>query len=161
MRVAICKVNYYIKNFSVDEAREVIKTRPQNLSLNEMFLVANSYPTGSQEFMDVFETAARMYPESGIATINAATAALSRHDLTSAERYLNKTIADKHLPEYENAQELLLLLKGEYTAAEEHLKAAAGAGLEAAKDNLEELARKKANMAEIENNKREIKPVIE
>ena len=44
LRVAICKVNYEIKNFNLDEAKEIIKTRPQNLSLNEMFMVANSYP---------------------------------------------------------------------------------------------------------------------
>ena len=76
LRVAICKVNYDIKNFNVDEAKEVIKRRPQNLSLNEMFLVANTYPKGSQEFIDVFETAVRMYPDSEIANMNAATAAL-------------------------------------------------------------------------------------
>ncbi len=84
--MAICKVNYEVRDFSVEEAKEIIKTRPQNLSLNEMFLVANTYPTGS-EFIDVFETAVRMYPQSEIANINAATAALSRNELVSAERY--------------------------------------------------------------------------
>ena len=60
LRVAICKVNYEVRDFSVEEAKEIIKTRPQNLSLNEMFLVANTYPTGSQEFIDVFETAVQI-----------------------------------------------------------------------------------------------------
>lgn len=55
-----------------------------------MFLVANTYPKGSQEFIDVFETAVRMYPDSEIANMNAATAALSRNDLISAERYLKR-----------------------------------------------------------------------
>lgn len=27
LRVAICKVNYEIKNFNLDEAKEIIKTR--------------------------------------------------------------------------------------------------------------------------------------
>ena len=75
LRVAICKVNYEVKNFKVDEAREVFKKRPQNLSLNEMFLVANSYPENSLEFLEVFETAARMYPEDEVAGINAAVGA--------------------------------------------------------------------------------------
>ena len=100
LRVAICKVNYDIKNFNVDEAKEVIKRRPQNLSLNEMFLVANTYPKGSQEFIDVFETAVRMYPDSEIANMNAATAALSRNDLISAERYLKKMESQEYWPEY-------------------------------------------------------------
>ena len=151
LRVAICKVNYDIKNFNVDEAREVIKKRPQNLSLNEMFLVANTYPAGSQEFIDVFETAVRMYPEDEVANMNAATAALSRNDLVSAERYLNMVCSMKHLPEYTNAMGVLMLLKGEYDDAEKYLKAAAESGLEAAGHNLEELATKKANAAEIEN----------
>jgi len=151
LRVAICKVNYDIKNFNVDEAREVIKKRPQNLSLNEMFLVANTYPAGSQEFIDVFETAVRMYPEDEVANMNAATAALSRNDLVSAERYLDMVRSMKHLPEYTNAMGVLMLLKGEYDDAEKYLKAAAESGLEAAGHNLEELATKKANAAEIEN----------
>ena len=53
-----------------------------------MFMVANSYPAGSQEFVDVFEVAVRMYPENEIANMNAAAAAILRKDLVAAERYL-------------------------------------------------------------------------
>ena len=148
LRVAICKVNYDIKNFNVDEAKEVIKRRPQNLSLNEMFLVANTYPKGSQEFIDVFETAVRMYPDSEIANMNAATAALSRNDLISAERYLKKMESQEYWPEYNNAMGILTLLKGDYELAEEYLNKARELGLDVATDNLEELAKKKANMKE-------------
>ncbi len=150
LRVAICKVNYDIKNFNVDEAKEVIKRRPQNLSLNEMFLVANTYPKGSQEFIDVFETAVRMYPDSEIANMNAATAALSRNDLISAERYLKKMESQEYWPEYNNAMGILTLLKGDYELAEEYLNKTRELGLDVATDNLEELAKKKANMNEIE-----------
>ena len=150
LRVAICKVNYDIKNFNVDEAKEVIKRRPQNLSLNEMFLVANTYPKGSQEFIDVFETAVRMYPDSEIANMNAATAALSRNDLISAERYLKKMESQEYWPEYNNAMGILTLLKGDYELAEEYLNKARELGLDVATDNMEELAKKKANMNEIE-----------
>ena len=150
LRVAICKVNYDIKNCNVDEAKEVIKRRPQNLSLNEMFLVANTYPKGSQEFIDVFETAVRMYPDSEIANMNAATAALSRNDLISAERYLKKMESQEYWPEYNNAMGILTLLKGDYELAEEYLNKARELGLDVATDNLEELAKKKANMNEIE-----------
>ena len=150
LRVAICKVNYDIKNFNVDEAKEVIKRRPQNLSLNEMFLVANTYPKGSQEFIDVFETAVRMYPDSEIANMNAATAALSRNDLISAERYLKKMESQEYWPEYNNAMGILTLLKGDYELAEEYLNKSLELWLDVATDNLEELAKKKANMNEIE-----------
>ena len=44
-----------------------------------------------------------MYPQSEIANINAATAALSRNELVSAERYLDMVNSNKNLPEYNNA----------------------------------------------------------
>ena len=150
LRVAICKVSYDIKNFNLEEAKEVIKKRPQNLSLNEMFVVANTYPKGSQEFIDIFETAVRIYPESEIANMNAATAALSRNDLVSAARYLERVKSEEFLPEYNNAMGVLLLMKEEYELSEKHLKIAKEAGLDAAEGNLEELAKKKANAIEIE-----------
>ena len=160
LRVAICKVNYEIKNFNLDEAKEIIKTRPQNLSLNEMFMVANSYPKGSQEFIDVFETAVRMYPKDEIASINAAAAALSRNDLVSAERYLNMVNVNKQLPEYSNAMGVLMLLKGEYEHAEEYLKAAAKSGLQAAGQNLEKTMSQK-NMGRLaQDMKREVIAII-
>lgn len=152
LRVAICKVNYEVRDFSVEEAKEIIKTRPQNLSLNEMFLVANAYPTGSQEFIDVFETAVRMYPQSEIANINAATAALSRNELVSAERYLGMVNSNKNLPEYNNAMGILMLMKGDYESSKKYLKFAEQSGLDAARGNLEELVRKKANAAKMKKN---------
>jgi len=151
LRVAICKVDFNIKNFNVDEAREIIKTKPQNLSLNEMFQVANSYPVGSQEFNEVFETAVRMFPDDETANLNAAAASLIRKDLISAERYLERISEGKQLPEYINTLGTLALLKGEYDRAEELLQKAADMGIEAAKQNLEELTKKKENIAEIES----------
>ena len=149
LRVAICKVNYEVKNFTVDEAREVIKKYPQNLSLNEMFMVANSYPENSLEFIDVFETAVRMYPEDEIANMNAAVTALSRNDLVSAEKYLKRVNAEGSQPAYDNAMGVWMLLKGDDESAEKYLKSAAESGLDAAKKNLLELAAKRANAVRI------------
>lgn len=145
LRVAICKVNYNVKNFSVDEAKEVLKKRPQNLSLNEMFLVANTYPEGSQEFIDVFETAVRMFPEDETANLNAATSAILRNDLISAERYLAKVSPNTYPAEYNNTKGLVALLKGEYEKANDYLRKSAESGLSAADSNLEELAKKQQN----------------
>ena len=111
--------------------------------------VANTYPKGSQEFIDIFETAVRIYPESEIANMNAAAAALSRNDLVSAERYLERVKSEDYSPEYNNAMGVLLLMKGDYELSGKYLKAAEQSGLDAAKGNLEELAKKKANAAEI------------
>lgn len=145
LRVAICKVNYNVKNFSVDEAKEVLKKRPQNLSLNEMFLVANTYTQGSQEFIDVFETAVRMFPENETANLNAAASAILRNDLVSAERYLAKVSPNTYPAEYNNAKGLIALLKGEYEKANDYLRKAVESGLPAASSNLDELEKKQQN----------------
>ena len=149
LRVAICRVNYSVKNFDIDEAKEVIKQRPQNLSLNEMFLVANTYPVGSQEFIDVFETAVRIFPENETANLNAAASALLRNDMVSAKRYLNRVRPATYPAEYNNTMGMLALLKGDYDRAEKHLNDAANAGLETAKLNLNELNAKKQNNLEL------------
>ena len=48
-----------------------------------------------------------------------------------------------------------MLLKGEYEKGEKYLKIASESGLEAAGHNLEELARKRTNAAEIEKKNRD------
>ena len=149
LRVAICKVEYNIRNFNLEEAREVFKVRPQNLSLNEMYLVANSYPNGSQEFIEVFETATRLYPEDDVARLNAAASALSRSDAETGARYL-ALVEDKGSAEYFNAAGVLALLNGDFGTAESYLNRAAASGLQAAKNNLQELEKKKTNALEIE-----------
>ena len=149
LRVAICKVDYNVKNFDVEEAKAVIGTSPQNLSLNEMFHVANTYEYGSREFVDVFETAVRIFPKDEIANLNAAVAAIAREDLAQAEHYLNRITPEGYPAEYNNVMGVLALLQGNYEKAETYLQTAAARGLEVAKQNLEELAKKKANAIEI------------
>ena len=63
---------YIARPFDVNEAKQVIKTKPQYLSLNEMFLVANSYDKGSDQFKEVFDIAVRLYPTDPIAQLNTA-----------------------------------------------------------------------------------------
>ena len=150
LRVAICKVEYHVKNFNVEEAKEIMKVRPQNLSLNEMYLVANTYSNGSREFINVFETAVKLFPEDDVAKLNAAIAALSRGDTETAGQFLDQ-VKYRELPEYANAAGVLALLRGDYDIAERFLQAASDAGLEVAGKNLKELGKKKANDLEIKS----------
>lgn len=150
LRKAICKIDYEVKGFDVAEATEVFKTRPQNLSLNEMYLVANTYQAGSQEFIDVFETAVRMFPEDQTANLNAASAALTHRDTATAERYLSKVRSRIRIPEYDNAVGVMEMLKGNYDKAEASFKAAAATGLESARQNLNELKKKHENLILLE-----------
>ena len=83
-------ITYKVKPFSVEEAKEVLKTKPQQLSLNEMFMVAQTYEPGSKEFNEVMETAVRMFPSDPIANLNAAITRLNAGDAEGAKPYLDK-----------------------------------------------------------------------
>ena len=67
-------IAYVVRSFDVEEAKEIIKTNPKLLSLNEMFMVAHSYGADTPEFKEVFDIAVHMYPDSEIAILNSAAA---------------------------------------------------------------------------------------
>ena len=84
-------VEYVIRGYTdVAEIARIRKTKPQNLSLNEFYAYAKSLEAGSPEFIEVFETAVRMYPEDEAANLNAANTAMSRGDMKNALCYLDK-----------------------------------------------------------------------
>lgn len=154
LRRTVCSIDYTVRGFNAEEAKEVITTSPQLLDLNEMYMVANMYPEGSAEFNEVFEIAVRMFPEDVTANLNAAASALARKDVVSAEKYLSKVKVKMRIPEYDNSMGVLMMLKGDYDKAEQYLDAARAAGLEAATVNLEELAHKRENVAAIQKQNR-------
>lgn len=84
-------INYVVRTFtSVEEIKRVLRTAPQNLSLNELFLVAQSYEPGSDDYREVFEVAVRMFPNDKVANLNAANIAIQRGEYDKARAYLAK-----------------------------------------------------------------------
>ena len=126
-------VDYVIRGFNVEEAKEVIKTRPQNLSLQEMFAVAQTYQPGSEEFNHVFDVAVRLYPADPIANLNAANALLERKEAAQALKFLDKAC---DTPQADNARGVAMILLERYDEAEQYLHRAARAGVSEANENL-------------------------
>lgn len=95
------KVNYTIRPLTVEESKELIYSDPKQLSLDEMFQVAQTYDKDSQEFREVFEIAVRMYPDDPVSNLNAANSALLNNKPADARRYLTKAMdcPEKHLAE--------------------------------------------------------------
>lgn len=86
------KVQYVVRNYTdVAEIARVMKTAPQKLSLDELFLYAKSLDKDSPEFQEVMEVAVRMYPEDPVANLNAATTALAHGETEMARNYLKKS----------------------------------------------------------------------
>lgn len=130
------EVEYTVRGFDIEEAKQIIRTHPRKLSLEEMYLVAQTYEPGSEESGRVFETAANLFPEAPAANLNAANAALRKNELKSAATYLDKA-GDS--PQAVNARAILARLLGDSARAEALFRQAASAGLEEARDNLEQL----------------------
>lgn len=136
------QIDYTVREFTVEEGREIIKTRPQQLSLSEMFAVANSYAIGSKDYNDVFEIAVRMYSDDPVANLNAANIALAKKDLSAARGYLAKA---GNSPEAIHARGVLNLMEGNLAEAGKLLEQAKAAGVKGAAANLDELRKKEAD----------------
>lgn len=130
------RITYKVKPFDVAEAKEIIKTKPQQLSQEEMFLVAQTYEPGSKEFNDVMEIAVRMFPENETANLNAANTRLNAGDADGAKSYLDKA---GNSPEALNARGVYESLKGNDQQARHYFALAAKAGVKAAQENQENL----------------------
>lgn len=135
-------VRYTIRNFTVEEAKELLYTDPKKLSLNEMFQVAQTYEPGSKQFSEVFEIAVRLYPDDPVSNLNAANTAIQNGQLKQAKRYLAKarTSAEKQL-----AEAAVAMLEGKLDRAEQLLTSLKDNAevAEAATDNLEQIRLKR------------------
>lgn len=76
------KIEYTRRPLDAAESLQLLRSGKQSaLHLNEFFAVAGSYPVGSTEYNDILDLAARLFPESPEANINAAAVALSKKEL--------------------------------------------------------------------------------
>lgn len=133
-------VSYTVRPFSVEEAKQILKTRPQQLSLQEMYLVAQTMEEGSAEFNEVFDIAVRMFPNDPTANLNAACADLQRCDVVLAEKHLLKA---GNSAEALNARGALAVMKKDYALARQLFADAATAGSADAKANGNRIANAK------------------
>ena len=132
-------VKYTIRNFTVEEAKQLIYTDPKQLRLSEMFQVAQTMDPGGDAFREVFEIAVRMYPEDPVSNLNAAMNAISVKRIDAARRYLTKVPA---CPERELAEADILMLEGKTDEAKAKLEVLKGNAQVATQveENLRQLA---------------------
>lgn len=88
-------ITYKVKPFDVETAKRIIKTQPELLSEEEMFMVAQTYEPGSKDFNDVMQTAVRLFPNNPTANLNAAIALLNEGKADAAKPFLDKAGTSK------------------------------------------------------------------
>ena len=130
LRTTKFAISTRLKPASDEQLAEIILKTPQLMSLNQMFRVARLYPEGSDDFNRTIATALEYYPDSPVANLNAAVAAISRGEYDTASQLLTKA---GNSPEAENARGIIATQNGDLDAARRHFEAA-GALPEAAKN---------------------------
>ncbi len=131
-------VRYRIREYTdVDEIKRVLRERPQNLNLNEMYLAANTYEVGSPEYYEVFDVAVRMFPSDPVSNVNAANSAMASGDYTRAARYLEKA---GDTPDADYARGVLQAIQGNYEEAVPLLEKARNGGISQAADALAQIS---------------------
>ncbi len=133
------KVEYNVRNFSIDEARKVILERPELLSLSEMYKVAGSYERGSAEYDRAMEIAAEHYPASPAVLNDKALDMLADGNFTGVISMLEASPLTEASPALQNTLGVALAKNGELHDAEAVLAKAAAEGLEEAEKNLDEV----------------------
>lgn len=78
-------VRYTIRQYTdLGEIRRVMLERPANLSLHEFYLLAASYPAGSEQRADVLRRASRVHPDAPESVYLRGMEAAARHDYAAA-----------------------------------------------------------------------------
>lgn len=130
------RISYNVrKYYEVEEIRRVAATNPRNLSQNELYILAKSYPTDSEEYLEAFSLAAKMFPTDETANLNAAGAAINAGDLTAASQYLERA-GQSPVAIYNRG--LIALLRKDLAKARPLLEKARDEGVEGAAEALRE-----------------------
>jgi len=127
--------SYVARAFDIEEAREIVKTKPHYLSLNEMFLVANTYTKGSKEFNQIFDIAVRLYPDDPVANINAAAQEI---EMGALDKAIERLLQINTLEALNNLG-VAYTQKGDYTQAANCFSKSAEGGNSVASFNKQEL----------------------
>lgn len=90
LRLVEYTVSYTVVPFSVEQGREIIKTRPDKMNHNEMYQVAVSYGKGSDEYNRIIRMIADRFPGDRIANNNAAIVAWETGDYDAMRVYLKR-----------------------------------------------------------------------
>lgn len=129
-------VSYIVRPFSDDEAKREFLFNPKNLSIDEMYQLAATYPQGSDQYNYVFKKAASLFPDDVTANYNAACISLKEGNTEEAAQYLEHV---PDMPQKKNAVGVLLMLQGKRAEAVEMLRAADEEHAEGASENLLQL----------------------
>ena len=143
------ELQYTVIPFTVEEGKKKLESNPSLLSLNEMYLIAGTYPVGSDEYQHVINIAAKTFPNNDIANINAAANALTVNDIDAAQKFLEKVVNQDDA--YWNNLGMLTAMQGNHDQAAGHFRKAVEGGNDEAVQNLAEIEKVKKPLYTVNN----------
>ena len=138
------RIEYNVRSFDLEEAKEMLKTRPDLLSVAEIQRVADSYGRNSDGYRKALDVAVRTYPDNLAARNNAALAAVETEHYAEAIDLLKNARDGASL----NLLGVAYWKSGQADKAEETFARAVEAGYGDAGGNLKQLQEAKALFSE-------------
>ena len=139
------RIEYNVRHFDLAEGKEMIKTRPDLMSVSEIQQVADSYGKGSPEYIDCLMRGAKAYPNDVTAVNNAALALIEANRTDEAIRLLENAPAEGELL---NMKGVAYAKAGRYDKASQAFSEAQTKGYSQAGENLTLLKQYVEYMAE-------------
>jgi hypothetical protein len=121
------EISFDIRNFTLDEAKEVYRLRPYQLSLRELWDVANTFEPGSDDYNRCLQQAVNIYPDSTAALVNLANVAIRQHDILKAESLLERA---GNTAEADYTRGVVAIIQQRYRDAEAYLSSAERKGMD-------------------------------
>lgn len=129
------RIEYNVRHFELEEARRLLNSRPDLLSVAEIQKVADSYGRNSDEYRAALQVAVRTYPDNVTARNNAALAEIETGHYTEAIGLLK----DVQEPSLINLLGVAYFKNGQLGEARKAFERAQQAGYAGAADNLKML----------------------
>lgn len=126
-------ISFNFSDFTLEQAKQIYKTKPYQLSLRELWDVAQTMEPYSNEYNKVMQTAVNVYPDAPEALVNLANVAIRQKDVMKAETLLERA-GDSG--EALSARAVVAILQQRYADAERLLQQAAQKGVDVSR-NLE------------------------
>ncbi len=124
-------ISFNFSDFTLEQAKEVYKTRPYQLSVRELWDVAHTMEPESKEYYRAMQQAVNIYPDDPVANLNLANIAIRQKDILKAETLLDRA-GDS--AEALNARAVVAIIQKRYADAEALLQKAEHKGLDVSKN---------------------------
>ena len=125
------EISFNFSDFTLEQSKEIYKKKPYQLSLREMWDVAQTLEPNSPEYNRMMQTAVNIYPDDPQALVNLANVAIRQKDLLKAESLLERA-GDS--AEALNSRAVIAIIQKRYDDAERLLQQAAAKGLDVSKN---------------------------